>query len=284
MRLTLPIFWILTFLPYFSYSTGDFRGTGARSTALGNSSVSLSDTWAGQNNQAGLAGVKGFSGGVYFENPYLLKQLSVKSAIFAIPTSAGVFGVNATYTGYSQYNESKAGLAFARAFGEKLMAGIQLDYLGIRLGENYGNTNAFSVEAGVQYKLLKNLTIGAHIFNPNRARVTKSEEERIPTIMKLGLKYDFSDKVFIVAETEKISDYKPLFKAGIEYHPVSVLYLRTGIYSNPALTRDTYTSAAITCFGFGLNYKQINLDLSGSYHPNLGITPQISLTYSVVRK
>ena len=59
-------------------------------------------------------------------------------------------------------------------FGENFSAGIQLDYLTTKIGEGYGNNGVVAGEFGLQAKPLKNLTIGAHIFNPSRAKIISS--------------------------------------------------------------------------------------------------------------
>ncbi len=146
-----------------------------------------------------------------------------------------------------------------------------MNYLTTRIGENYGNTSALAVEAGLQAQLSKELSIGAHIYNPNRAKVAAFNDERIPTIMRIGLNYTFSEKVFVVAETQKDIDYPANFKAGVEYRVVEVLYLRAGVSTGPVLNT----------FGFGLNLKQFRLDIASSYHSVLGYSPHVSLTYNV---
>jgi hypothetical protein len=74
--------------------------------------------------------------------------------------------------------------------------------------------------------LSKELTIGAHVYNPTRAKLADYDNERVPTIMKLGLDYKFSNKVFLAIETEKDINYSPVVKVGVEYHAVEMLYLR----------------------------------------------------------
>lgn len=263
---------LLLFIPFTTFGSGENYLIGARSAGMAHASVTLSDLWSAHHNQAGLAGVKTISGGVFYESRFLLPELGLKGGAVAIPVGEGTFGLNISSFGYSKFSESKYGLAYARNFGEKFSAGIQMDYLHVRIGEEYGSKGAFAVEAGVQAKLTDELTIGAHVFNPNRAKIADYEDERMPTIMRVGLNYEFSDKVFVVLETEKDIDHKPVVRAGMEYQPAEILYFRIGVASNPFLTS----------FGFGLNIKeQFKLDFATSYHSTLGYSPQISLSYSL---
>jgi hypothetical protein len=169
----------------------DNFGAGARSAGLSNASVTLTDIYAAQNNQAGLAGIKKISGAFFYENKFLVRDLSFKGACAAVPVKSGVLGISVNSFGGKNYSENKFGLAYSRNFGEAISAGVQMNYLGTFIGEGYGKSNAFAVEAGIQARLIKQLFIGAHIFNPNRAKIADYNNERASTIMKLGLRYQF---------------------------------------------------------------------------------------------
>lgn len=243
---------------------------GARSSGMGNASVSLSDAWSAHHNQAGLGFVRGISAGAYYENRFLLKELSIKGGVIVLPVKGGTFGLCITNFGYSLYNENKYSLSFAKAFGDKLSAGVAMDYLSTKIGEGYGSKGVLAAEFGIQAKPLKGLTIGAHVFNPTRTKVADFNDERVPTIIRLGADYNFSDKVTLAIETEKDIAQKAIFKAGLEYKPVKEFYLRAGISTHPTLSS----------FGFGINLKTLKIDISGNYHQTLGFSPQIGLTYT----
>ena len=245
---------------------------GSRSAGIGNASVSLTDIWSVQNNQAGLGWMKEMSGGITYQNQFFAKELSTKAFGFAYPVKKGTFGLCVSNFGYSLYSENKIGLAFGKSFGEKISAGIMMDYFGTKISE-YGKKNSFVAEMGIQAKPIKNLTLGVHIFNPTRTKIIDYNDERIPTIMRLGFDYKFSEKVFVAVETEKDIEKKAMVKAGLEYKPIKELYLRAGVSSNPSLS----------CFGIGVMMKQFRLDISSTYHSTLGFSPQISLIYQFER-
>lgn len=242
---------------------------GARSAAMGNASVSLSDLWSTHHNQAGLGFMTKISAGVYYENRFFIKELGLKSGAVAIPVKAGAFGLAVSNFGYTSYNENKYSLSFAKAFGKKLSIGVAMDYLTTKIAEGYGSKGVLAAELGIQAKPLKGLTLGAHVFNPTHAKLTDYNDERIPTIIRLGADYNFSDKVTCAIESEKDISKKAIFKAGIEYKAVKEFYLRAGISTNPDLGS----------FGFGLNLKNLKIDVSANYHQVLGVSPQFGLMY-----
>ncbi len=261
----------LFFISANAFAGNENIGGAASSNALGGASVCVSDLWSVQNNQAGLANLKSMELGIFSERRYMLEQLSNNAAAFAMPTKLGTFAVNFSRFGYTQYNESKYGLAYAKAFGKNFSAGMQVDYLTMHLGDIYGNRSTFTVEAGIQANIVKGLTVGVHIYNPNRAKTATYNNERVPTIMRLGLKYDFSKKVFWSVETEKDIDHKAVFKSGVEYHIVKEFYIRGGFATNPM----------VSSFGFGLELKNFKLDFYNSFHPQLGYTPGLSMNYKI---
>lgn len=247
---------------------------GARSAGLAHASVTMIDVWSAHHNQAGLAFLKFPSAGAYYESRFMMKELSLKSFAAAYPIKSGTFGLNISSFGYTQYNESKFGVSYGKAFGDKFAAGITMNYLNTHIGDNYGKRGSFAGELALMAKPFKNFTVGAHLFNPTRAKLADYNNERTPTIIRLGIDYKFSNKVFVAIETEKDVDHKPVFKAGFEYKPADVLYLRAGISTNPSLSS----------FGIGLHIKQFKLDFASSFHSVLGYTPQVGFVYEVNKK
>jgi hypothetical protein len=253
----------------FLYAADNYP-VGARAAGIANASVTLTDAWACFHNQAGLAYLKNTVTGASFDNRFSISDLSTKGFVFASPLKAGTFGLSASVFGYSKYNEKKAGFTYAKKFGEKVSAGLQLDYLNTFIGdEYYGSKSSFVVEGGLLTEPIKDFKLGFHIFNPTRAKLAEYADERIPTIVRVGVSYTFSEKVFWNAEEEKDIDQQAIFKSGIEYHINEPLFLRVGISTNPTLVS----------FGFGIRMKQLSFDAASSYHQVLGFSSSFSLNY-----
>jgi hypothetical protein len=269
MKHIFKVFSLLFLFIHSSFAANDNYLFGGRAAGMGNAAVTLYDFWAVSHNQAGLARIEHMAAGVYFENRYLVKELSLGAGAFVMPTHSGVFGFSFNYFGFELFNESKVGLAYARTFGDRFSVGIQLNYNNTYIAEDHGSRGNFTVEMGAIFQILPQLSIGAHIYNPTRARLAEFADERIPTIFRMGMAYEFSDKVIVSVETEKSIDHTAVFKAGIEYHVTEPIYLRGGIGSNPT------TNA----FGFGMVLGNLKMDLATSFHHVLGYSPQISFIY-----
>lgn len=251
---------------------GDNPPLGARSQGMAGCGTALSgDVWGVQNNQASLAGLTTMQFGVFYESRFMMSELGMKAFAGAFPTKYGTFGLSVNSFGYTMYGETKAGIAYAKKLGERFSMGVQLDYFNTRLGENYGSSSTVGGEIGILAEPVKNLTVGLHLFNPTRSKLSGNIEERIPTVMRFGMSYKFSDQVFIIAEAEKDIDYKTNFRGGLEYRPVPAFYIRAGAASNPGLVS----------MGFGVVLKKFRLDVASSFHSVLGFSPSVGLLYGL---
>ncbi len=264
--------YILSFilLPISLVSSNGEGPIGPRSASLGHASSCLYDVWSTRNNQGSLGFVRQNEVGAFYENRFLVKELTQSGFAAAIPVKKGTFGISYSSLGYKLYRESQATLSYGMKLSENISAGIAFDYLNTKIADIYGQANAFTGSVGLTAKLLPQVVVSTHIYNPFRAKITNYNNEKVPTIYKFGAQYIFSPKVFLVAEAEKTSAQKINIKGGIEYKPSSLVYIRAGGSSFP-------TQAA---FGIGVNYNGLKIDMSSSYHSILGLSPQIGLSYA----
>jgi hypothetical protein len=260
---------IVFVLPFSMIAANDNYPFGGRAASMGNAAVTLFDLWAVSHNQAGLSQIEHITAGVYMENRFLIPELNLGAGALAVPAAGGVFGLSFTHFGYAMFNENKVGLAYSRMFGERFSAGLQLNYHHLSIGEDYGNKSSVTFELGVIYELIDNLHVGFHLFNPTKTKIADYNNERIPTVMRGGFSYTFSDQVIFVFETEKDINLDPVYKVGLEYRIIEPLYVRVGVGTNPMSN----------AFGFGLVFGNFQIDLSSSYHHILGYSPQFSLLY-----
>lgn len=224
------------------------------------------DVFSFVNNQAALAGVKSAGIGVYGERRFMLAGNSSYALAAAFPTSKGNFGLQLNYSGFKNFNENKIGLAYARSLGTKLDVGIQFNYYGYRI-PTYGNASAINFEAGAIMHFSDKLSGGFHVYNPVGGKLGKSGDEKLASAYKFGIGYDASENFFVSTEITKEEDKAVNVTGGVQYHFKKQLFVRAGFVS------ETGSGFA----GAGLVWKNLRLDLSGSYHPQLGFSPGILL-------
>lgn len=270
MKKTLLIF--LTILFSGMNSHAQWATTGARNSGMGGISVTGTDVWSAVNNQAGMAFFGKGAAGVHIDTRYLLKELAEQSATVSMPFRYGSLGAVVQYTGDADYNRMKTGLSYARTFGNRFAAGLQLDYLRTALGNELGSSNNVTFEAGIMLKISDKALFATHVFNPLNVKLN-SDGDRIPAIFKSGIAYTFSDSFNASAEFVLNSELPADFAIGAEYAINQQLFVRAGARMNPFI----YT------FGFGYKSNRFSIDLGSSVHEQLGITPQASLQYQFLK-
>jgi len=246
----------------------------ARENGMAGTSVCLSDVWSQYSNQAGLAYVENISVGLSYQNAFFVKELATNSVAFALPTKTGTFGLNYYYFGYTKYNENKIALAYAKSLGKKISVGIQLDYFVTHIEGEYGTSGVPAGEIGILTNPIKNLYIGAHVFNIWNAHISSADETYLPIIFKLGASYILYDKALLSVEFEKDMDYPLLVKAGVEFEVIKNIFFRAGVSAKPTLFS----------FGLGYAFKSFKLDIAFSKHEVLDYSPSISLRYFFNKK
>lgn len=260
---------LLLALPISIFAGQDNGHYGGRSAGMGHTSVTLSDVWSTHHNQAGLGWLTSPTAGVFFQNKFLLKELNYMGFAYAHPIKSGTFGLSFSNFGSTLYGESKVGLAYGMKFSKKITGGVQLNYHNTRLSNNYGRKSGLTAELGMQAYLTEKFMLAVHLFNPTRTKLNEYDDERIPTVMRLGLSYKFSDNVLTSVEAEKDLLNNPTFRFGIEYKTSEKFYLRAGVGTTPT----------VASFGFGVYLDKIQIDVAASYHQTLGFSPELSINY-----
>jgi hypothetical protein len=224
------------------------------------------DAFSFTTNQAVLAATTQASVGLYGERRFLLQATSSYAAAVAMPTKMGNFGVSLNYGGFKNFNENKIGLAYARSLGKKVDVGVQFNYYSYKVPA-YANTSAINFELGAIMHFTDKLNGGIQVYNPVGGKLGKNGDEKLASTYKLGLGYDASENFFVSAEVVKEED-KPINVIGnIQYQFAKQFFARAGFLS------ESTTAYA----GVGLSWKNLRLDVSGSYHPQLGFSPGIML-------
>jgi hypothetical protein len=241
---------------------------GSRSDAMGDIRTVLLDEYAIFNNQA--AEVFNKSGSVVASTmrKFMMSDMQYSSIGASIPFQENnCLGLVASYNGFDQYNQTKAGINYSRLLTEKISIGAQFDYLSRNIME-YGTHQTMTFEVGVLTRLNNQVSFGAHLFNPIRAKSGYYADARYPNYLALGISYQPSKSFLICAETENDFFKNNVYKIGIEYMPSQNVYIRGGANNNEL------------SFGLGLKFKSLQFDLCSAYHQYLGISPSGSLIYT----
>jgi hypothetical protein len=240
---------------------------------LGAYSVNHADVFSISSNQAALAQIENSSVGFFGENGFLLAETNMYSAIVAVPTREGNFAFQADYFGYKNYNESQLGIAYARSVGKKLDLAIKFNYYSFRI-PGFESPSTVNFEMGVICRFTEKLNGGIHIYNPVGGRLFKTENDKLSSVYSFGIGYEASESFFIGAEIVKQEGLPVNVNAGVQYNFAKQFFARFGIASQ---NESPYGGA-------GVSWKNFRLDLSASYHPQLGISPGLMLIMNLKTK
>jgi hypothetical protein len=238
------------------------RPVAASYIGLGAYSINHVDAFSFTSNQAALAQMKSPAIGVYGERRFLLDATNMYSAVFVLPTSQGNFGVQADYFGFKNYNESQLGIAYARSVGGLIDIGIKFNYYSFRI-PSYQSSSAVNFEIGAIAHLTDKLNAGVHFYNPVGGELSKTNNEKLGSIYKFGIGYEPSENFLVSAEIVKQEDLPVNINAGVQYNFLKQFFARVGIVSE---NESPYAGA-------GISWNNIRLDVSASYHPQLGFSP-----------
>jgi hypothetical protein len=240
---------------------------GANFLGYGRAGVNVAGIESIYLNQAGLTDIKNMAIDISAEKRYNLSDLTNISIAGAKTFKFGTVGLLLSNFGFTEYNEQKFGLAYARKLSNYLSLGGQFDLLRYNI-LNVGSKNIFSFEVGMQLRLNKDFSFATHVFSPGNIEVTDGTE--IGTRFRLGIKYAPSAKVMVLAEIDKVIDRKPEYKLALGYQAIDILQIRVGV--NPTVS--TYS------FGAMIKFKDVYRIASAvALNNQLGNTPAISLQY-----
>ena len=96
-------------------------------------SNTITDAISFTANQAALAALPQFSATIYMERRFLLAELSNSTIAAGMPTVHGNIGLVMRYNGFSEYNQTQLGIAYARKLGSKASIGGQINYHNINI-------------------------------------------------------------------------------------------------------------------------------------------------------
>ncbi len=240
---------------------------------VGTYSKSHIDLLNAGTNQAALAQIKSISAAVFSERRFLLENMNLHRASISLPTSGGTFAVNTGYFGAADYNESQVSLAYGKKLGDKIDIGVQFNYHNFRVA-GYGNASAVNLEAGAIIHLTDKLHAGFHAANPAGGKIGKNGEEKLASVFKTGFGYEGSEKLVVNAEIIKEENQPIHIVAGFQYKLIPQIMIRAGISST--------SSSGFA--GVGLTLKKFRLDLTSSFHQQLGITPGLLIQFNFNNK
>lgn len=177
-------------------------------------------------------------------------------------------GLDLVHSGIEAYNEQRVRLMYARRLGARFFLGGSAALMRVSAQE-YGSANGLTFGLGILANVLPGFWLGARIHNPFQQKVGDYVAE---SSMRIGAAWHPSNLFLLSSEIEKSVDRDARIKAGIEYRPIEILLLRTGIRAGGGAASLGFGAGLLTQSGFAV-------DAGFEWHPSLGITPAILLAW-----
>ena len=208
-----------------------------------------------------------------YYNRYSIKELATISGGLCVPNTILPFGLHITSFGYDAYRESIFRLSAGKQLNETIALGIGLQY-GLLQSELFETTaSRLSTDIGVAFRIVDNLLITASAINFPSVELNSEDidSERITSWMVgLGMNWFVLDNLLITGGMMRNEETSFGASIGIEYQPFSDFHLRAGLQSAPFRPS----------LGIGYRFAMLTADIVMIYHPILGVSTGLGLSYS----
>ncbi len=266
------IFFLFLMGIFFQVTSQNWVGyRSPRSAGMAHSGMMENNIWSAFSNPAGLAQIKTTIVGAGVNNRFLMKEFSNKALAISSEVPGGVMAVAGSYFGDASYSEQRYNLAFAKQLNRNFWTGISLDYCRLTQGGGYGSAGAFTFSAGLLTRLNDQIFFGAYAFNPLKMKAGGQVQAVIPTWMRLGLAYIFSQELKLETELEKANNQTATLSLGAEYIIRQNIFFRVGVNTLPGSWS----------FGVGLRLARLRFDMATEIHPTLGLCPNAGILYEL---
>ena len=260
----LPFLFLLSSLPGLAQSIRN--PAGLPYLAAGTYGVHNPDPASCLANPAAFSHLSKTAAAVYTERRFLIRELDLITCVAGIPLGSGVLGFGTGYSGFSDYHESYVAIAYAKKLG-RIDLGIRLNYEELHIA-GFGMDAAVMAEAGSIWHLSDKLHFGINILNPAGSKFIKSREKTASVIL-MGLAFEPSAQLSIAGEIIKEEDKPANIRIGFEYTIMDHLFARAGLT----------TGQSLPWMGIGWQWRDIRAFVFNSYHPQLGISPGLEISF-----
>jgi hypothetical protein len=208
----------------------------------------------------------------YF-NRYSIKELSSISGGVSYLNNILPAGLHVASFGYDAYRESMFRFSAGKQLHPKFALGIAVQY-GLLQSELFETTSSrLSTDIGISYRIVDNWLITGSIINFPSIAINDEgvNNERIALWMaEVGFNWNVINNLFVTGGVMRNAETPMGLSVGIEYQPYKDFHLRVGLKSSPFRPS----------IGVGYRFSKLTTDVVMIYHPILGVSTGLGLSYS----
>lgn len=230
-------------------------------------STGMADVFSFTANPAALSHVKEHGIGIQAENKYSIKELRESSIAYTRAINRSAIGLSCHYSGDGYFRNYDYGLSYGKALTPKLGLGVGASY-NIQQVEGYKKESDVNGDIGMYLQLSPGFFVGISVANFWRSRKEDESMQQYANYA-LGLGYELSEKLLIGAELTRESDAPSTLYAGLHYAVTKQVVFRATIMTSTG----SYMGAV------AFRWRNLRLECSTNYHPQLGFSPALQLTF-----
>jgi len=263
------VFLVLLLIPFHLLARDNLRLPDIRSIAIGNNGVTQSTLY----NPSLIALVESRVIHLNYFNRYGLKELGSVNGSFLYPNSVLPASLNVYSFGYDEYRETMLRASVGKRLNEYWSIGIAVHYSMLETELYDEHKGRVSTDIGATYSPFDNLLIGLLIMNMPSVHIgdqaTKDKDFK-GYIIQLGLEWEIVNNLLIIGNMGTDKDNTVIGALGVEYQAFRSFYIRGGMEMRPLLPT----------FGVGYDFPRFSMDVAAIYHPVLGVSTGLGLSFS----
>ena len=208
----------------------------------------------------------------YF-NRYGVKELGTVGIGFVYPNPLLSVGVDISSFGYDQYRETLFRLSVGKRLNDRWRIGIGFQYKMLQTELYEEVPKQLSTDIGILFAPVDKLLIGMLIMDfPSIAIHKHTAEIKCFTgySVQIGFQWEVINGLLIAGTVGSNKTHVLTGGAGIEYAPFGNFRIRAGVQTTPLLPT----------LGIGYRLVGFTVDVATVYHPVLGVSTGLGLSYS----
>jgi len=258
-----------SFLCCYGYATDNLRIPDVRTLGMGSIGAAHSALF----NPALLAIRTESELRIDYYNRYSLKELATVSGGLCFFNDKLPVGLHIASFGYDAYRESMFRFSAGKLLNERLALGISVQYALLQSELFETTASRLSTDIGAGWQVVDNWLITASVINMPSITINSEniDSERIASwAVEVGANWQVMNSLLITGGV--LRNREKSFEAGIgmEYQPFTDFRLRAGLRSAPFRPS----------LGIGYRFSNITADVVMIYHPVLGFSTGLGLSYS----
>ena len=208
---------------------------------------------------------------IHTPSEFGLEELSSNSFLANFTIWDQPFTTSIRKFGSNLYEETNYNISSSKLIEKEFAIGASLNFNQLSIN-NYGKITEASVDLGINFQLLENISVGVVGWNINQRMLNKLENE-IPFVGGWGIAYQFSKDGEICVDAIKDINAPLEIIIGGEYMIHENLILLAGLNSMRSL---------YSC-GFVINWSGLEFSFSINQHTILGATKSFGITFNFAK-